>query len=444
MPTTPTLPELTQFIRAVQQDTPLDVSLAEDLSKYVPHLQGARDALGLLKAEITHREGDGVYLFTGQVGSGKSTELLRLKRDLASPQCKVYYCDMQNWLNVNAPIDLASMLLALVAAWLEQIGSVAGQRSPIERLVEFLSATKLELGEIKLGLGLDVVKADLKVALQTDPKFRARLAQVVQDNVGSFVSQAHRFVASLVADICPNGEKCVLIADSLEKIRGYGTDATKVYESIQQLFLSEGAALRLPQVHVVYSVSPFLLDQNPQLATILGQGVVVNMPSVHVFERRSNQLDADGVKQMTTLVANRFAGWAQFIAPDLLEKLVRDSGGDLRDYLRAIKVVLLERESNPDARQEELLDLVRGQISPPRQVPSAHLAWMAKLERSHEAELDDQVNATVFNGYLQTKHVLAYLNGTTWYAIHPLLRDWVLARPEAQLKFAAAPGDAVA
>lgn len=432
MPATPPLPELTKFIRAVQQDTPLDVSQPDDQNRYVPLLQGHRDALSLLKAEITHREGDGVYLFTGQVGSGKSTELLRLKRDLSTPQCKVYYCDLENWLNVNAPIDLASMLLALVAAWLEQVGSVAGQRTPTERFIDFLTATKLELGEIKLSLGLEAAKAELKVALQTDPKFRARLAQVVQDNVGSFISQAHRFVAALVADICPQGEKCVLIADSLEKIRGYGTDAAKVYESIQQLFLSEGAALRLPSVHVVYSVSPFLLDQNPQLATILGQGVLVSMPSVHVFQKRSNTLDVDGVKQMTALVANRYAGWQSFVSPELLRTLIRDCGGDLRDYLRAIKVVLLEREGNANASSEELLDLVRGQISPPRQVPSQHLAWMAKLERSHEAELNEQINATLFNGYLQTKHVLAYLNGTTWYAIHPLLRDWVLARPEAQ------------
>lgn len=303
-------------------------------------------------------------------------------------------------------------------------------------MIDFLTATKLELGEIKLGLGLDAAKAELKVALQIDAKFRARLAQVVQDNVGSFISQAHRFVAALVADICPQGEKCVLIADSLEKIRGYGPEASKVYESIQQLFLSEGAALRLPSVHVVYSVSPFLLGQNPQLATILGQGVVVNMPSVHVFQKRSNVLDEDGVKQMTTLVANRYAGWQNFVSSELLHTLIRDCGGDLRDYLRAIKVVLLELEANPQAttgdQRADLLDLVRGQISPPRQVPSQHLAWMAKLERSHEAELNEQINATVFNGYLQTKHVLAYLNGTTWYAIHPLLRDWVLARPEAQ------------
>lgn len=424
--------ELTKFIQAVQNTEPLDVAKAADKERYVEHLQGQRDALGRLKAEISHRSGDGVYLFTGQIGSGKSTELLRLMAELHSAQCKVYYCDLEDWLNLNAPIDLASMLLALIASWVESVGTLAGKRTPVERLTDFLTRTNITLTDIKFEAGIGAVKTQLQLALKTDEGFRARLEATLKANVGSFVSQAHRFVAELVADICPHGEKCVLIADSLEKIRGYGDEADKVYETVQRLFLSEGRALRLPSVHVVYSVSPFLLAQNPQLPSNLGQGVVVNMPSVHVFKKRSNELDPDGVKQMTALVALRYPEWRNFIPADLLSDLIRDCGGDLRDYLRAIKVVLLELEASPNASTDELLDVVRSQISPPKLVPSAHIAWMARLERSHEPELDDKVDSALFQRYLATKHILAYLNGDAWYAVHPLLRDWVLARPEAQ------------
>lgn len=429
---TPTPAERTKFIQAVQNTEPLDIAQAQDKGRYVAHLQGPRDALGRLKAEISHREGDGVYLFTGQIGSGKSTELLRLKSELQGPQCKVYYCDLEDWLNLNAPIDLASMLLALVASWVEAVGSIHGKRSPVERLTDFLTRTNITLTGINLGGGMGEAKAQLQLALKTDEAFRARLETAIKDNVGSFVRQAHTFVSALVADICPQHEKCVLIADSLEKIRGYGDEATKVYETVQRLFLSEGTALRLPGVHVVYSVSPFLLAQNPQLPSILGQGVVVNMPSVHVFQKRSDVLDAEGIKQMTALVALRYPQWQNFIAPDLLADLIRDCGGDLRDYLRAIKVVLLEQDADPATTREALMDVVRSQISPPRLVPSAHIAWMARLERSHDPELDDKVDNAVFQRYLATKHILAYLNGDAWYAIHPLLRAWIMARPEAQ------------
>ena len=112
---------LIEFIRAVQDLEPLDIAKEGDSRRYVPHLQGKRDALGRLKAEINYRIDAGVYLFTGQIGSGKSTELLRLRAELQGPACKVYYCDLEDWLNLNAPIDLASFLLALIAAWVEAI-----------------------------------------------------------------------------------------------------------------------------------------------------------------------------------------------------------------------------------------------------------------------------------------------------------------------------------
>jgi len=432
MATTAAPDELTRFIQAVQDTRPLDVSKPEDKQRYVENLQ-QRNVLGRLKSEITHREGDGVYLFTGQIGSGKSTELLRLKAQLEGPQCKVFYCDLGDWLNLSAPVDLAAMLLGLIGSWIDTVGTLHGKRTPIERLTDFLNRTNISLNGMTLGGDIGAAKAQLQLALKTDEAFRKQLEDTLKNNVASFVRQAHHFVAELVADICAQHEKCVLIADSLEKIRGYGVEAEKVYESVERMFVSEGAALRLPGVHVVYSVSPFLLSQNPQLPSELGQGTVMNMPSVHVFKKKSTELDADGVKQMTAMIGLRYANWAQFIPQTLLEQLIRDCGGDLRDYLRAIKVVLLEKEAEPDACEEALLSVVRSQISPPKTVPAGDIAWMARLERSHDPELDEKISNRVFQRYLATKHVLAYLNGDAWYSVHPLLRDWIMARPEAQL-----------
>lgn len=425
--------ELSRFIRAVQSTEPLDVGTPEGQALYVPHLQGPRDALSRLRAEIRHRQGDGVYLFTGQIGSGKSTQLLRLRHELAGSQCKAYYTDLEDWLNLNTPIDLASLLVSVVASWVEAIGTAAGQRTPAERIGDFFRRTELDLSEISFTAGFDAAKAQLKLALKTDKGFREQLERAMAQNLSSFVRKAHAFVAQLVSEVCPHGEKCVLIVDSLEKIRGYGDEASKVYTSLQNIFLAEGNALRLPGVHVVYSVSPYLLAQNPHLPGILGQGVVVTMPSVHVFKARSRRLDGYGVNHMRELLGRRYPDWERFISGKLLLRIIRDTGGDLRDYLRAIKVVLLEREADPNVSRKELLDVVRAQISPPKLIPSEHIGWMARLERSHEPELGGPITDLVLQTHLATKHVLAYLNGQTWYALHPLLRDWVMHRPEAQL-----------
>ena len=44
------------------------------------------------------------------------------------------------------------------------------------------------------------------------------------------------------------------------------------------LFTSEGSALKLPGLHLVFSVSPYMLQQNNQLPTLLRTGGVVSMP----------------------------------------------------------------------------------------------------------------------------------------------------------------------
>lgn len=122
------------------------------------------------------------------------------------------------------------------------------------------------------------LKGQIQFALQSDENFRRDLEANLRKQLSSIVQQAHTLVAQLKLDLCPNGEKCVLLADSMEKLAGYGDDARKVYDSVRRLFVSEGSALKLPGVHVVYSVSPFLLEQNNQRPSALGTGAVLTMP----------------------------------------------------------------------------------------------------------------------------------------------------------------------
>ena len=110
-----------------------------------------------------------------------------------------------------------------------------------------------------------------------------------------------------------------------------------------------------------------------------------------------------------------------------LQRLILNTGGDLRELLRAIRVAINEDiEALPvtDEMVSQALDSVR----PPKAIPAEHVAWMARLEASHEPELADKIDARVLQRYLSTKHVLVYLNGEDWYAVHPLLRQWVLER----------------
>ena len=198
-----------------------------------------------------------------------------------------------------------------------------------------------------------------------------------------------------------------------------------MYERVQQLFTSEGA--KLPGLHLVFSVSPYMLEQNKQLPTVLGTGGVVSMPSVHVFQRNSSLADAQGVAAVVQLVERRFPGWGQVFTVDQLQRLILATGGDLRELLRAIRVAINEDiEALPV--KDEVVSQALDSVRPPKAIPAEHVAWMARLQATHEPELSDKIDARVLQRYLSTKHVLAYLNGEAWYAVHPLLRDWVVSK----------------
>ena len=279
---------LTRFHNALRMEGPLDVNLPADALLYVEGLHGNRDAVSSLRRDIQRTEGGGVFLFTGQAGSGKSTELHRLQRDLRAQGSQVYYVDLQEWLNVSEPVTLSSFLVSLLSGWVDQIGTVVAQRTPAERLITFFTKTHLIPESIKLDAAAGPIKAQIQFAMQSDADFRRSLELNLRKQLSSIVSQAHAFVAELKTDLCPQGQKCVLLADSIEKMAGYGDGGQQVYESVQQLFTSEGSALKLPGLHLVFSVSPYMLEQNKQLPTVLGTGGVVSMPSVHVFQRNSS------------------------------------------------------------------------------------------------------------------------------------------------------------
>ena len=61
------------------------------------------------------------------------------------------------------------------------------------------------------------------------------------------------------------------------------------------------------------------------------------------------------------------------------------------------------------------------------------------MDHRFDAELAGDITVAVLQRYLATKHVLTYLNGTTWYALHPMARSWVHERAARLAAEAAAP-----
>ncbi len=417
-----------EFFNALDKAKPIDFSNPQERKWYVENLRGDDDAVGLLAQEIGYREGQGVYLFTGQIGSGKSTELLRLKNRLETEGCSVFYSDLGQWLNSELPIELGSFLLAVVTSWIEQASVFHPTRSATERIWDFLTRTKLTFESLKLDAKTPLASATLQMAMTQDSSIIQQIEKTFQANKTNFVAEVHRFVEELVAEF-PEGRKIVLLIDSLEKFHAEKKVSESTVNSVLALFQNTHA-LKLPLVHVVYSISYLVYEQNRQLPAQLGNAFTVNLPSVHIFKHNSTELDAAGVDRMVQLVEKRFPAWADFFNREQVERAVSNSAGDLRDFIRVLQVAIISQRNPTTIRiGNAAMDAAFNQIRPSLAIDSQHITWMVRLEASHQAELDGSlgIDFKVLNRYLTTKHVLAYLNGTTWYALHPLIRDEVLA-----------------
>ena len=429
--------KLKTYFNALGVQKPVDYGDATERKKYVEGLHGDRNVVDALFNAIDLQDGQGVFLFSGQRGSGKSTELKRLKYLLETDptiDCKVFYLDMQEWLNPARPVELGSFVVAVAAAWVHQAKTTDAQLSPAQRFWDFLKNTQIDISGLNLGVGSGDVKADLQISLHTDESFLQEIAKLTQKHKTRFIGQAKEFISQLAHDLCGDKSKCVLLIDQLEKINGNGSNTEEVLTSVLNLFANNSDALQLPLVHAVYSIPPYVLEQNKNLAAVLGATATVQLPSVHVFKRESSDADPVYVARVVDLVARRCPDWREFFSLAQLQTLVLETGGDLRDLLRALQNCLLKISDATPQVNDEALDFARSQVRPTLVIPIEHMVWMARIDGSHRSETNEQYSALLLEKYLTTKHVLAYLNGQTWYGLNPLIRQEVLSQAAQYVK----------
>lgn len=444
-----------QFYNTLKVERKIDFSIESERQKYVKNMHGDYDAVQLLKKEINLCEGQGVFLFSGQSGTGKTTEMLRLAHELQlqlGNNGRVFYTDMAEWLNPTQPVELSSFMLGVVAAWVNSVevsDGGAGQRSAWDKLWDFLRKTDIALESLGFSVTGQSVQADasaievqtdiaglsgnIKLALQNDSEFRQLLETALKKNKTSYVNQLHQFVRDLKEQLCPGTQKCILLIDSLEKITGGGENTEEVLSSVLQLFEQQGTVLQLPLVHVVYSIPPFILRQNRQLPSRLGNAVDVSLPSVHVFNRKSTQVDTSeygGQHNLLALLAQRFPRWDAYFTKEQVFDIIKQTGGYIRDYLRVLQLCLL----NLDESQPRVTDIhikrAFDRIRPNLDIPEQDKQWLKQVAETHESCLskDKEKGMDVYDleAYIKTNHVLAYMNGETWYGVHPLIRDRLL------------------
>ncbi|MCK5889733.1 MAG: hypothetical protein KAG19_07305 [Methylococcales bacterium] len=408
-------------------NTLVDQSIEPTDAYYYPFLEKSlSDPIAELTSRISFSISESVNLFSGQSGCGKSTELKRLKQNLQQQDCEVFLLDMREYINLNTPVEISDFLISIMTALSDEIEQRYKQnpikRGYLERLNDFLQQ------DVNLdSMGVKVAVGDIKASLKTDPTFKQRLQDSLQGHTAKIVTDAHVFAQEMVSFIRQEtgdaDKKVVLLIDSVEQIRGVGAEnAEKVHKSVANLFSSHSEGLKIPMLHIVYTIPPYLTALAPGVGRQLGGAMACTLPSIHV-QNKDNSIDPDGLDIMRTLIDKRYPQWQQFFTVDQLNLLATSSGGDLRDFFRLIQAALVKTANQmpiPDLVIEHAQNHLRREMMP---IANDDKQWLRKIEDNKKANLDSIEKLPDLARLFDHKLVLNYRNGDDWYGVHPLLKD---------------------
>jgi len=463
-------PDDKQFLKGIYQNlqddaTGLDPDDPDEKKRlryealYVPvySSEGCEDPVDLLQKGIEYSDIESLQMFSGFRGSGKTTELKRLRKNLKDEGYLVLYANALEYLSPAEPIEVADLLIVLAGAFSDALlqefkVDIAGE-SYWARFKNYLLNTEVNITDVALKTEVntalkDVVGGiktgvDIKAALRTAPSFRQKLQTFLADRLPELKNQVNSFVQEGVLEVqkrIGKDTKIVFIFDSLEQVRGSLSTQKSVLESVEYLFSTHSSILKLPYIHCVYTVPPWLAFK---MAGNLFDYVM--LPSVRQWNNDdARSLYQPGWDSLRKLVLRRFGGTHEncervFGPPDanghypLADRLIEVCGGHFRDLLLLCRETIIRAKSLPV--DEHVINAailaVRSNFLP---ISTEDAKWLDEIGRLRSAVYGKGDDATVerLTRLLDTHFVLYLTNGKEWYDIHPLIRDEVASIVQRQ------------
>jgi hypothetical protein len=368
-----------------------------------------------------------------------------LRQELQKKGAVVLYANALDYLNPSEPLDISDLLLILAGAFNDSAKKTHGVNIGSEtwwaRITNYLTKTSIEVTEAtakidaenpaKAVLGGLKGGVELKLALKESNTFRQKLRAFLENRLGELKKEVNRFIEEGVKALRAKhgaGATIVFMFDQLEQISGSLSNEREVISSIERLFAAHLDKLKLPLVHTLYTVPPWLPF------VLHGQEIEV-LPSLRLWDKDPARTHIKPVwTAVRHLIERRLEkeGFARLFGGELsaADPLIEASGGQFRDLLRLIREVLVrvstQSETLPASKLviDGAIQRIREQYLPLAEEDAVRLS---SIEEHRGSGLRDsspeEVSRT--NRLLNQHLVLYFSNGGEYYDIHPLIRDEV-------------------
>ncbi|NEP13547.1 MAG: ATP-binding protein [Symploca sp. SIO2C1] len=406
-------------------------------------------------------------LFTGHIGCGKSTELLRLKAELEQRNFHVIYFESDNYLELG-DVDVSDVLLVIARQISESLDRLKLEQpkntKDILKRVGKLLQTEIELsaeakvpgmgkvaasteGELSVEVGIPGIGeitvnneegfslvapliGKISAKAKASPDLRHKLRGYLEPRTSGIIEAINaELLAPAREKLKQHGKKgLVVIVDNLDRV----DNSPKPWGRSQQeyLFVDRGEQLRGLNCHLVYTM-PLALRFSNDFAYLIQRFKVSPhvLPMVPV-QRLDGDEDLEGMRLLRQMVlARAFPTFTEeqrlekiteiFDTPETLDRLCLVSGGHMRNLLRLL---------NNSLKKEKKLPISRNSLE--RVIRSHRNDHILAIEND-EWELLRQVvqekKVTGDDGYqklIRSMFVYEYHDSQDyWFNINPILAD---------------------
>jgi nucleoside-triphosphatase THEP1 len=441
--------DIKTFFNATDPTRTLAVNNESDKKYYIDFssVRGG-DIVAKLKQKITLFTSDrtSCTLFTGHIGCGKSTELLKLKLELEADGFHVAYFESSQDLEMT-DVDIADVILAIAHRVTQSLENITFEEP--RRLQELLHGVwrvlNTEVTGVKIkppGIGdIGFAKEKEKFSLffgigeitakvKSDPTLREKLNQYLGPQKTKLLDVVNQEILEpAIAKLKQQGKKgLVVIVDNLDRI----DSRPKPWGRAQQeyLFVDQAEYLTKLNCHIVYTMPlalKFSNDYGMLTQRFPDEPKVLPMVSIRL---RDGSIHEEGIALMRQMVLAR-------AFPDLkpeqrldnitfifdraatLDRLCMMSGGHVRDLLRLLNTWIMEEMKLPLSAQtlENVIRLRRNEMM----MPISSYEWQLLREVKQTKKVSDNQG---YQKLIRSRFVFEYRTSVeSWFDINPILAE---------------------
>jgi hypothetical protein len=411
-------------------------SLTPDDPRYVEcnQVRGSTRLLNTLARVVKLAGTPTSQLLSGHRGSGKTTELQRLKQQLSEDAVYyVVYCDAEDLLDLKGTVEYTDVMRAILQRVCEEAEthsiSVASNR--LITFLQNLGSTSVQVtsgqigpslsaGSLKLALG------QLNFNLKRNAEHRDEVANFLRAKTDTFMDVVNEAIEKATAGFRASDANCqgiVVIVDNLDRV--LPTLATgQSHNNHDELFIHAATQMTALACHVIYSLPPELrYSANGAKLTSLYGNQVQMLPMIPV-KKRSAEEHAEGQQILMEMIAQRLqlAGkGAAFEDEKTIERLCAISGGYVRQLMTLTRNTVINSGTLPltsTALEEAIIDLRNNTIPGIRR-------YLPTLPKIADTNSLDEINESADYLQLLNSHaILEYLDEDGyWYDVNPIIRE---------------------